>query len=119
MRNDPVYYTYMFNTGYLFKLSDKVGFMPSTLLTYSAGERFLFDLNSYFSISDKLWLGLSYRNGRSVAGLVQFKLSEQFRIAYSYDFDLGELSRYSNGSHGIMLRYEMRYRVNVVNPLVF
>lgn len=119
IRNDPAYYTYMFNTGYLFRLSPKVNFLPSTLLTYSAGEQFLYDLNTYFSFSDKLWLGFSYRNSRSVSGLVQFRITEQFRVAYSYDFDLGELSKYSNGSHGIMLRYELRYKVNVVNPLDF
>jgi type IX secretion system PorP/SprF family membrane protein len=119
LRNDPKYYTYMLNTGYLFTLSPKIKFLPSTLITYSEGERLLYDLNTYFGFVDKVWLGFSYRNGRSVTGLIQFKLSDQFRIAYSYDFDLGELSRYSNGSHGIMLRYELKYKVNVVNPLIF
>ncbi len=119
LRNDPVYYTYMLNTGYLFTLTPKIKFLPSTLLTYSVKERFLYDLNTYVSFIDKFWLGLSYRNGRAISGLFQFKITDQFRIAYSYDFDLGELSHYSNGSHGIMLRYELRYKVNVVNPLVF
>ena len=119
LRNDPVYYTYMLNTGYLFSLTPKINFLPSTLLTYSVGERFLYDLNTYFSFSDKLWLGFSYRNNRSVSGLFQFKITDQFRIAYSYDYELGELGRYSNGSHGIMLRFELRYKVNVDNPLEF
>jgi hypothetical protein len=79
----------------------------------------LYDLNTYFGFIDRLWLGFSYRNNRSFAGLVQFKINDQFRIAYTYEFDLGEISHYSNGSHGIMLRYELRKRVNVVNPLIF
>jgi hypothetical protein len=54
-----------------------------------------------------------------VSGLVQFAVNNQIRVAYTYDIDLGRLGRYSNGSHEIMLRYEFRYKVEVINPLSF
>jgi type IX secretion system PorP/SprF family membrane protein len=112
-------YYYLFNTGYLFSLSKKVKFFPTTMITYSPGEKILYDINAHFNFSDRFWLGASYRNNRSVAGLLQVAINNQLRIAYTYDFDIGELGRYSNGSHEIMLRYEFRYKVEAVNPLIF
>jgi type IX secretion system PorP/SprF family membrane protein len=110
---------YLFNTGYLFTLTPKIKLFPSTLISYSPGEKLLFDLNAYVSYIDRFWAGVSYRNSRSLAALFQFAVNNQFRIAYTYDFDFGRLGRYSNGSHEIMLRYEFKYKVDVVNPLVF
>jgi type IX secretion system PorP/SprF family membrane protein len=116
---DPGQYYYLFNTGYLFTLSSKFRFLPSTLVTFSPGEKLLVDLNAHFSYLDRFWAGVSYRNSRSLATLFQFAVNDQFKVAYTYDFDFGKLGRYSNGSHEIMLRYEFKYKVDVVNPLVF
>jgi len=109
----------MLNTGYVFNISQKISLFPSTLITYSAGENLLFDINAVINYSNRLWTGVSYRNDRSAAALLQFSVNRQLKMAYTYDFDFGELGKYSNGSHEIMLRYEFRYRVDVVNPLIF
>jgi type IX secretion system PorP/SprF family membrane protein len=112
-------YSFLFNAGYVYGLSPKLKFFPSTLLTLSPGEKILYDLNAYFNYVDRFWAGISYRSGRSIAGLFQFQVNSQLRVAYTYDFDIGKLGRYSNGSHEIMLRYEFRYKVDVANPLIF
>ena len=115
-------YSYLFNSGYVFEISPKFKFFPSTLLRYSAGstvKKFQYDINTHFCFFDKFWLGGSYRNNRSFAGLFQFQPNNQFRIAYTYDFGISKLRRYGNSSHEIMLRYEFRYKVDAVNPLIF
>jgi hypothetical protein len=89
------------------------------LISLSPGEKVLWDLNANFNYLERFWFGASYKNNRSVATLLQFGINDQLKLAYTYDFDFGELSHYSNGSHEIMIRYEFRYKVNVVNPLVF
>lgn len=116
---DPDQYHYLVNTGYLVSLSPWLMFFPSTLVTFSPGEKLLYDINAHFNIADHLWLGVSYRNKRSVAGLLQFAVNYQLKVAYTYDFDFGRLGRYNNGSHEVMLRYEFHYKVNAVNQLVF
>lgn len=116
---EPGNYNYLFNTGYVFNLSPKARFFPSTLVTFSPGEKVLYDINAHFNFIDWLWTGISYRSNRSVAGLLQFAINNQLRVAYTYDFDFGKIGKYSNGSHEIMLRYEFKYRVDVVNPLIF
>jgi type IX secretion system PorP/SprF family membrane protein len=115
----PKDYYYMFNAGYLFELNPKANFLPSALISYSPGKQVLVDINSHFSFFDKLWTGLSYRTNRSIAGFFQFQLGNQLKFAYSHNFDFGKLRAYSNGSHEIMIRYEFRYKANVVNPLIF
>ncbi|MBN2863451.1 MAG: type IX secretion system membrane protein PorP/SprF, partial [Bacteroidales bacterium] len=92
---------------------------PSTLIIYTPGNKLLYDINAHFSLYDRLWTGLSYQSNRSVAALLQFAVNNQIRIGYTYDFDFGKLGRYSSGSHEVMLRYEFRYKVDVVNPLIF
>ena len=119
LKVNPGQYYYLFNTGYVFNLTAKSKFFPSTLVTFSPGQKLLYDINAHFSFFDRLWVGASYRNNRSIAGLLQFAINNQLRVAYTYDFDFGRLGRYSSGSHEIMLRYEFRYKVNVVNPLIF
>jgi len=116
---DPGQLNYLLHSGYLINLSPGFALLPSTLITLSPGEKLLYDINAHFIISDRLWLGGSYRNNRSVTGLIQFAVNYQFKVAYSYDFDFGRLGHYSNGSHEVMLRYEFRYKVNVVNQLIF
>ena len=115
----PEDYSYMLNTGYLVTLSEKVKMLPSALLTLSAGNKLMYDINVHFSLYDRLWTGLSYKNDRSVVALLQFSVNNQLKIGYTYDFDFGKIGRYSNGSHEVMLRYVFRYQVDVANPLIF
>jgi len=119
LKVNPGQYYYLFNTGYVFSLAQKAKFFPSALVTYSPGDKVLYDINAHLNLFDRLWFGASYRSDRSVAGLLQFAVNSQLRVAYTYDFDFGKLGRYSNGSHEVMIRYEFRYRVDVVNPLIF
>jgi len=115
----PGNYNYLLNAGYVYTLNQKIKLFPSTLITISPGEKLLVDLNAYVSLNDRIWAGVSYRNGRSLGALCQFAVNNQLRIAYTYDFDFGKLGQYSNGSHEIMLRYEFHYKVNTVSPLNF
>ena len=119
LMNDPELYNYLLNAGYIFEVSPKLKLFPSTLISYTPGGKLLYDINTQANFLDRFWLGVSYRNNRSIAGLFQFQINNQLRFAYSYDFDIGKLGRYSNGSHEIMLRYEFKYKVDVLNPLIF
>jgi type IX secretion system PorP/SprF family membrane protein len=116
---NPGQYNYLLNAGFVYTLNQKIKLFPSTLITISPGEKLLVDLNGYVSLNDRIWGGVSYRNKRSLGALFQIAVNNQIRVAYTYDFDLGTLGQYSNGSHEIMLRYEFKYKVKVINPLNF
>jgi type IX secretion system PorP/SprF family membrane protein len=116
---NPEDYSYTLTTGNIFIISPKVNLFPSTMISYTPGNKIQFDVNAYVNFLNRFWVGGSYRNNRSFAGLFQIQINDQFRIAYTYDFDFGDINTYSNGSHEIMLRYEFKYKVNVINPLSF
>lgn len=119
LKVDMGQYNYMFNTGYLFTLNSKVKILPSTLVSFTPGSKLLYDINTHVILFDRLWAGLSYSSSKSITALLQFAVNKQFRIAYTYDFDFSKIMKYSSGSHEIMLRYEFKYKVDVVNPLIF
>ena len=116
---NPGQNNYLINAGYIYSLSQKIKLFPSTLVTISSGEKLLIDLNAYISLNDRIWVGASYRNKRSLGALLQFAINNQLRVAYTYDFDFGPLGRYSNGSHEIMIRYEFHYKLNAISPVDF
>lgn len=119
LKNNPSDYMYLFNTGYIFNLSKGVKFFPSTLIAYTAEDKLLYDINAHFKFMDRLWVGASYRNDRSVAGMFQFQITNQLKLAYTYDFDFNKLRTFSSGSHEVMLRYEFRYKIEAISPLNF
>jgi type IX secretion system PorP/SprF family membrane protein len=116
---EPENYSFILNSGYLIDIKPNIRFLPSILISYSPGDRLLYDINAHFNMFDRFWIGASYRSTGSYTGLFQFDVNKQFKVAYSYDFNAGELSSYGSGSHEIMLRYEFSYKVDAVNPLIF
>jgi len=92
--------------GYVFDLSEEVKFKPSFLVKAVVGAPVSIDLSANFLIRDKLGLGLAHRLDDSFSGLLQYYITPQFRIGYSYDFTLTELQDYNSGSHELMLGYD-------------
>jgi type IX secretion system PorP/SprF family membrane protein len=119
LKVEPGQYNFVLNTGYMIPLGPRAGVMPSAMVSYSIGDKLLYDASAHFILYDKFWIGASYRSTGSVTALAQFAINNQLKVAYSYDFDFGKLGTYSNGSHEVMLRYEFRYKVDVINPLIF
>lgn len=117
--NDPKQYNYLFNTGIELEYATNFKFFPSVLLTYASGEKLQYDINAHFGFLNLIRIGGSYRNNRSIVAMLQVQLNNQLRIAYSYDFDMGELGRYSAGSHEVMVRYLFSYKVDAINPVNF
>ncbi|MFO7851406.1 MAG: PorP/SprF family type IX secretion system membrane protein [Bacteroidota bacterium] len=120
--NKAASYSYLLNTGYIIDAGENIKISPSILLRYSSipdPSKFQFDINTHLCLYDKFWLGGSYRNNRTIATMFQFQPNNQLRIAYSYNFEISELGRYSNGSHEIMMNYIFKYKVEAVNPLNF
>ena len=98
--------------GYVFDLSDNVKFKPSFLFKYTKAAPISTDLTANFLFNEKFWVGGSYRfNGDQGAfgALVDFQVSDQFRVGYTYEVPTGEIRPYTNGTHEILLMYEFRF----------
>jgi type IX secretion system PorP/SprF family membrane protein len=119
--NNVQNYNFLLTGGVIFKINDNVKVKPSTLLRFHANSPLQYDLNCNVILfkDDLLWVGTSYRSKEAFVGLFEFQVNTQLRVGYSYDYTLGPLSKYSSGSHEIVLRYELRYKINAVNPRYF
>ena len=90
-------------------------FKPSTLLQYT-GTGLLVDLNCNVGLlKDKLELGASWRNEKTLVALAQFRF-QSFCLGYAYDYAIGKPSAI-NTSHEILLRFDFKIKVKAVNPL--
>ncbi len=110
---------YFFSGGYELGLSQYVKFLPSALIKYHPDNPVQIDLNARISLKDRIWIGAGYRSKDILVGMVQCQLNYQLRMGYSYDFNFGDLGKYINGSHEIVLNYIFRYSRKVIGPRQF
>lgn len=101
--------------GYVFDLSENLKFKPSFMVKYTDGVPLSTDLTANFLFNERFWLGGSYRmNGKQedIGALVDFQVTDQFRIGYTYEIPTGEIRPYTSGSHEILLMYEFKFMKN-------
>jgi type IX secretion system PorP/SprF family membrane protein len=110
---------YFFSGGYEFGLSPRIKLLPSVLIKYHLKNELQIDCNAQINYNDKIWMGIGYRSKNMLVGMLQCQLNYQIRMAYSYDFDIGSIGKYRNGSHEIVLNYIFRYSRKVIGPRQF
>jgi type IX secretion system PorP/SprF family membrane protein len=110
---------YFFTTGYEFGMSPQVKFLPSLLIKYHPNNAIQIDYNAQISLKDRIWMGIGYRNRDMLVGMLQCQLNYQIRMAYSYDYNFGNIGKYINGSHEFVLNYVFKYARKVIGPRQF
>lgn len=114
------YTEFMLTAGLLLPLSDQFDLKPSFLIKEDFNSPTNVDLNAMLFIAKTVWAGVSYRmnitagkdytsvnsyQSSALTLLVEVYATEDLRIGYSYDFDFGEISKYSGGNHEISVGY--------------
>lgn len=102
--------------GYVYNLSDKMEFEPSVLVKAIQAAPVQYDINARLIYDKDYWLGINFRAGESLGGYLGFIYNDQWKIGYSYDFTTSSLSGVSNGSHEIILGFEMRGKKTPKTP---
>jgi type IX secretion system PorP/SprF family membrane protein len=98
---------YFLIAGAVFNLTDDLAFKPTTLIKVTAAAPIQADVTASFIIMKRLLLGVMYRTGDAVGGLIGFNVTDQLHIGYSYDWSYGlKTPAYNKGSHEITLRYD-------------
>ena len=106
--------------GYVFGLSPTLKLKPSALLKYVPNAPIEFDINANLWFYDIFAVGVSYRTRDSFIGMVEIQATPQLGIGYAYDYTLTPLTRYTSGSHEIMVRYEFGFsRTRIITPRYF
>jgi len=116
--NEKQHYNLM--GGYVFDLSSDFKFKPAALMKVVSGSPLQVDLSANFMYDDRFVLGAAYRWSAAVSAMAGFQIDRNWFIGYAFDWETTKLSKYSNGSHEIFLRYEfVRDIQKIISPRFF
>lgn len=116
---DPANATYIATAGYMFRLGEEFKLQPSVMASYNKKNEVTADATLTAIFNDFIWADIAYRTtDEAIAGLA-VQAIPQLRIAYSYEFNFGDLNGYSTGSHEISIQYDLVYKVKTVGPRFF
>jgi len=101
---------YFLMAGYVVKVNPFIKLKPTMLLKATQGSRLSWDLSAMAIFLDRFWVGTSFRNEDSVAGIFQVNINNQLRLGYSYDVAVSKLSRRTHGSHEISMSYDIVFK---------
>ena len=110
---------YYLIAGYVFHLSEYLQFKPTFLTKASVGAPVQFDFTANFLLGEKVWLGAMYRTGDAFGVIAQWIFDKKLRIGYSFDFSTSELQSFNNGTHEVMVSYEIGVKRKWSKPRMF
>ncbi|RYZ82157.1 MAG: type IX secretion system membrane protein PorP/SprF, partial [Proteobacteria bacterium] len=105
---------YYLTAGYVLDISDNLKFKPAVLGRVVSGAPVEFDVSANFMFMEKFVLGAAYRFDDSVSGLAGFQISRDFFIGYSYDYTTSDLTKYNDGTHEILIRFQMNKKTSQI-----
>ncbi|RAJ18213.1 PorP/SprF family type IX secretion system membrane protein [Olleya aquimaris] len=98
---------YFLTGGYVFDINKDLKFKPSFMVKGVTGAPLAIDINANVLINEKLEAGLGYRLEDAIMAMVNFKVTPQLRVGYSYDYTISNLGDYNSGSHEIFLLFDV------------
>ncbi len=98
---------YYLTGGYVFNLSENLQFKPTMLTKVSPNTPLQLDLTANFLIANRFWIGSMYRSGASFGFIAQWIINNKLRFGYAVDFSTTQLQKYNDGTHEIMVSYEL------------
>ena len=106
--------------GVVLPISSNVEISPAALLKYTSNAPLSLDLNVNFIFYKRLWLGVSYRTGDSVDGLLQVAILPNLKLGLAYDVNLSRLRAYNSGTLEVNLEYCLQQQgLRLNNPRYF
>lgn len=88
-------------------LNPDLQMVPGLLLSYNGIDPLLYDMNLRFKFNEMVWVGASYRNTQTIAGMAGFSLNNFINLGYSYDYGMANVNDFSSNVHEIMLGFTL------------
>lgn len=107
-----------FNAGYHFGDLQRFSVRPSFVVKMDVEKHKQVDVNMQFFFSSRFWTQLSYRHdidddagmsSNSILAFIGLNISQNWYIAYGYDYGLTDIQNAHSGSHEIMLGFRYCY----------
>lgn len=119
-RVNPNNFSYYAAIGYVFDRNENAIWKPYVMTKIIQGAPIQSDFSLTVLLKKIIWIGASYRTDKTLAGIVGFQFSPQFKLTYSYDYTLSDLRKYNSGSHELQLSYIFSFnKEKIVTPRLF
>ena len=97
------------------KIGNSLAFHPAIFVRSDAVQTQM-DFSGLFQYNDNIFIGGAFRgyndtSSDAVSILAGFKLSEKITFGYAYDITISGLNSVQNGSHEIMINYNLNKRI--------
>ncbi len=112
-------YNFHLMGGKIFTLKNRYYLKPSMLMKYHKSSPIQTDVTTIAGHREVGEIGFTIRPKQAIALMIQPKVNEQLRIAYSYDFPIGSSNQNFRGSHEFVLLYTFLYKSNAPNSRFF
>ncbi|WP_188620599.1 PorP/SprF family type IX secretion system membrane protein [Flavobacterium suaedae] len=93
--------------GYVFDLSENIKFKPAVLGKVVSGAPITVDGSANFLFYERFTFGAAYRYDDSLSALAGFQITDKLFVGYSFDYSTTELNKYNDGSHEVVLRFQL------------
>lgn len=97
---------YYLNGGYRIAVNEEFEIEPSVLIKGTMRTPWQIDLNAKAIYKSMYWGGLSYRTSKDLVFMVGMKY-KKFYFGYAFDYTFSSIKNYSNGSHEILIGYNV------------
>ncbi len=93
--------------GYRIKISENVALVPSSMLRIYPNTPVALDVTAKLNYLDMFWIGASMRANDAMILLAGFSYKNRLHFGYSYDLTTSELTKFSSGSHEVIVGYRL------------
>lgn len=117
----PLKRAFFFNAGMNLEVSSSLRLQPS-LMVQSDLIQTQTNVSLLAHYNENVFVGAGYRGAHNSLStdaatiILGFKISENMKLAYAYDITLSDLNNVSNGSHEIMVNYNLNKRIGAGRP---
>ena len=101
--------------GAILELNPDVLLKPGLAARLTTGAPASVDINVNALFYEKIWFGVMHRLNDSFGGILQFQLSDQLLVGYSYDMTTSGLKDYNSGTHEFLISYDFVFSKGRVN----
>ena len=112
---------YYLSGGYVFSMGEHFKLEPQVMGRYAGNSDYQLPMNCDFNLSaifyERLLIGGSYRTDKSFEAIIHMQVTKNINIGYAYDYMMSALNGYTNGSHELVVGYDIiRENIKIVTP---
>ncbi|GJM62745.1 type IX secretion system membrane protein PorP/SprF [Persicobacter diffluens] len=119
LRLDQLYMHFFAMAGYRWKLDRDWNLLGTVVLKHMRPAGLHVDVNVKWEYKDLLMMGVGYRHGDAISGLIGLQLPNSLFVSYTYDYILSEITAFTHGSHEVMIGMDIQVMKDVLCPKRF